>query len=91
VHDLKHTLGYRLRAAGVSFEDRQAMLGHKAAHITTHYSAADISNLIACAESVCDLASRNLPHSPSCGRQEARKWLKMLVEREGLEPSTPAL
>jgi integrase len=61
VHDLKHTLGYRLRAAGVSFEDRQALLGHKAAHITTHYSAADISSLIACAESVCDLASRKSP------------------------------
>jgi integrase len=61
VHDLKHTFGYRLRAAGVAFEDRQALLGHKAAHITTHYSAADISNLITCAEKVCDLASRKSP------------------------------
>ena len=56
-----NTFGYRLRAAGVSFEDRQALLGHKAAHITTHYSAADISNLIACAECLCDLASRKSP------------------------------
>jgi integrase len=40
VHDLKHTFGHRLRAAGVSFEDRQNLLGHKAAHVTTHYSAA---------------------------------------------------
>jgi integrase len=30
VHDLKHTFGRRLRAAGVSFEDRQDLLGHKA-------------------------------------------------------------
>ena len=29
VHDLKHTFGRRLRVAGVSFEDRQALLGHK--------------------------------------------------------------
>src|SRR5207253_2237279 len=57
VHDLKHTLGYRLRAVGVQFEDRQSLLGHKAAHVTTHYSAADISNLISCAERVCDLGS----------------------------------
>jgi len=28
VHDLKHTFGRRLRAAGVSFEDRQDLLGH---------------------------------------------------------------
>jgi len=61
VHDLKHTYGYRLRAAGVQFEDRQLLLGHKAAHVTTHYSAADIGNLIAASEKVCDLASRKSP------------------------------
>jgi integrase len=61
VHDLKHTTGYRLRAAGVSFEDRKTLLGHKASHITTHYSAADMETLIALAEKVCDLASRRSP------------------------------
>ncbi len=35
VHDLKHTFGRRLRSAGVSFEDRQDLLGHKSARITT--------------------------------------------------------
>ncbi|MBI2803267.1 MAG: tyrosine-type recombinase/integrase [Gammaproteobacteria bacterium] len=40
VHDLKHTFGRRLRAAGVSFEDRQDLLRHKSGRITTHYSAA---------------------------------------------------
>jgi integrase len=29
VHDLNHTFRRRLRAAGVSFEDRQDLLGHK--------------------------------------------------------------
>ena len=61
VHDLKHTYGYRLRAAGVAFEDRQVLLGHKTQHITTHYSAADIGNLIASSEKVCELASRKSP------------------------------
>ena len=37
VHDLKHTFGRRLRAAGVSFEDRQDLLGHRSGRITTHY------------------------------------------------------
>lgn len=37
------------------------MLGHKAAHITTHYSAADIRTLIECSEKVCDLAYRKSP------------------------------
>src|SRR5206468_8978875 len=54
VHDLKHTYGRRLRAAGVSFEDRQDLLGHKSARITTHYSAAELSRLIEAADHVCN-------------------------------------
>ena len=50
VHDLKHTFGRRLRAAGVSFEDRQDLLGHRSGRITTHYSAAELSRLIEAAE-----------------------------------------
>ena len=36
VHDMRHTFGHRLRAAGVSIEDRKALLGHKVDDITTH-------------------------------------------------------
>lgn len=53
VHDLKHTFGRRLRAAGVSFEDRQDLLGHKSSRVTTHYSAPELINLIQAAERVC--------------------------------------
>lgn len=61
VHDLKHTFGRRLRAAGVSFEDRQDLLGHKSGRITTHYSAAELRNLIDAANRVCGEDSRNSP------------------------------
>jgi len=54
VHDLKHTFGRRLRAVGVGFEDRQDLLGHKSGKITTHYSAAEIGNLIVAANKVCN-------------------------------------
>ena len=54
VHDLKHTFGRRLRAAGVSFEDRQDLLGHHSGRITTHYSAAELPRLIVAANSVCE-------------------------------------
>lgn len=54
IHDLKHTFGRRLRAAGVSYEDRQDLLGHKSGRITTHYSAAELHNLIEAANKVCD-------------------------------------
>lgn len=49
VHDMRHTFGRRLRAAGVSLEDRQDLLGHKSGRITTEYSAAEIGNLVAAA------------------------------------------
>ena len=58
---LKHTFGRRLRAAGVSFEDRQDLLGHKSRRITTHYSEAEVANLIAAAEKACNQKSRKNP------------------------------
>lgn len=58
VHDLKHTFGRRLRAAGVSFEDRQDLLGHRSGRITKHYSAAELSRLIEAAEAVCERNGR---------------------------------
>jgi integrase len=54
VHDLKHTFGRRLRAAGVSFEDRQDLLGHRSGRMTTHYSSAELSKLIEAANRVCN-------------------------------------
>jgi len=52
-HDMRHTFGHRLRAAGVGYEDRQDLLGHKSDRMTTHYSAPDIARLIEAAEKVC--------------------------------------
>lgn len=54
VHDFRHTFAHRLRASGVSFEDRQALLGHKGGSVTTHYSAPDISRLIEAVELICN-------------------------------------
>lgn len=58
IHDLKHTFGRRLRSAGVSYEDRQDLLGHKSGRITTHYSTAELHNLIKAANKVCDRKRR---------------------------------
>ncbi len=54
VHDMKHTFGRRLRSLGVSFEDRQDLLGHRSGRITTHYSTAELQNLYEIANKVCD-------------------------------------
>lgn len=61
VHDLKHTFGRRLRVAGVTFEDRQVLLGHKSESVTTDYSAAEIAHLIAQANRVTAGDQRSSP------------------------------
>jgi hypothetical protein len=61
VHDLKHTFGRRLRAAGVSFEDRQDLLGHRSGRITTHYSAAELGSLLEAANRVCEGGVHKMP------------------------------
>jgi integrase len=58
IHDLKHSFGRRLRAAGVTEEDRKALLGHKNGSITSHYSGAELGNLIDAANKVSATDSR---------------------------------
>ena len=60
VHDLKHTFARRLRAAGVSFEDRQVLLGHKNESVTTDYYAPDVDNLIAAADRIAQTKRRKI-------------------------------
>ncbi len=61
VHDLKHTFGRRLRAAGVSLETRKVLLGHTTGDVTTHYSAPELAELIEAAERVVGTDSRKTP------------------------------
>lgn len=63
VHDLRHTFGRRLRAAGVPLETRQALLGHKNGNITTHYSAAEMLELYRAVEKIETGASAPLLQS----------------------------
>lgn len=46
VHDLRHTYACRLRAAGVSAEDRSALLGHAEDSMSGHYASADVGRLV---------------------------------------------
>ena len=47
-----------IRAAGVTEEDRKALLGHKNGSITSHYSAAELDQLIDAANKVSVTDSR---------------------------------
>src|SRR5207247_7658784 len=46
IHDLRHTFGCRLRAPGVSAEDREALLGHANHSMAGHYASADVGRLL---------------------------------------------
>lgn len=61
VHDLKHTFGRRLRAAGVPMETRKVLLGHRNGDITTHYSAPELEEMLEAANSVCAGKSGKTP------------------------------
>ncbi len=61
IHYLLHTFGRRRRAAGVSFDDRQDLLGHKFGRITTDYSRPELENLIEAANWVCPVGGHKMP------------------------------
>jgi integrase len=46
VHDLRHSFACRLRAMGVSSEDREALLGHANHSMAGHYASADVGHLL---------------------------------------------
>ncbi len=46
IHALRHTFGCRLRAAGISAEDREALLGHANHSMAGHYASADVGRLL---------------------------------------------
>jgi len=50
-HDLKHTFGHRLEAAGVSDRDCQVLLGHARKGVTRQYMAPEVARLLQAAES----------------------------------------
>ena len=62
VHNLRHTFGRRLRGAAVPLETRKALLGHASGDITTHYSEAELGELLAAAQKI---TNRGLSEAPT--------------------------
>jgi integrase len=77
VHDLRHTFGHRLRAAGVLFEDRQDLLGHRSGRMTTHYSAPDLGRLLEAVNRIC--------------KQERATVLRLVRQKSGSLPGKKAV
>jgi integrase len=76
VHDLRHTVGMRLREAGVSDETAADILWHSKRSMTHHYSMAQIVELHAALEKIkADTGAWNksLRHCGSSTQRSARK------------------
>ncbi|MDH3428962.1 MAG: tyrosine-type recombinase/integrase [Gammaproteobacteria bacterium] len=84
VHNLRHTFSRRLRSAGIPLETRKALLGHATGDITTHYSAAELGELISASESI---VSRGRTETPNLMliRQRSEKTVGKVSEmKKGL-------
>lgn len=62
--------GRRLRVAGVSFEDRQNLSGHRSGRIASHCSATEFDGLIEASNELVGEGSRKNP-APVTSRNEA--------------------
>ena len=60
-HNLKHTYGRRLRAAGVPKDTRRILLGHRSGDITDHYSVPELQELYDASNRVCGSKTRKSP------------------------------
>ncbi len=94
VHDLKHTFGRRLRAAGVPLETRKVLLGHRNGDITSHYSAPELAELLSvgCGDEgpLCGPAPGRIDYSPASRvRPSARRSSGVLRARA--RPSSQSL
>lgn len=70
VHDVRHTFACRLRAAGVTAEDRAALLGHAEHSMSGHYASADVGRLVELANLVLSVMRR----VPCCAWPTAGRW-----------------
>ena len=80
VHNLRHSFGRRLRGASIPLETRKALLGHAHSDITTHYSAAELSELL---EAVDKIVDRGIAQTPTLTVvQRSKKVVGKLSENE---------
>ncbi len=88
VHNLRHTFGKRLRSAGIPLETRKALLGHANGDITTHYSAAELGELINAAEAIVRRSKNETPNLMLISRKTYKTVGKVSEIEKGLAGKT---
>jgi integrase len=83
IHDLRHSFACRLRAAGVSTEDREALLGHANHSMAGHYASADVGHLLKQANLLLDRSgTRTLLRIADSQRGPVRKRSHRVPQQE---------
>jgi integrase len=75
VHNLRHTFGVRMEAAGIPWEYRKVLLGHEIQDVTAHYSPPGLARLQEEAEKVLRETAvilKPVPLSPRCSKKGDR-------------------
>src|SRR4029434_3711729 len=75
VHDLRHSFACRLRAAGVSAEDREDLLGHANHSMAGHYASADVGHLLKQANLVLNRSGTQTILRLTCGSYDTVRCL----------------
>ena len=84
VHNLRHTFGRRLRSTGIPLETRKALLGHANGDITTHYSAAELDELISASESIVSRGRTEMPNLMLIRQRSEKTVGKVSEMKKGL-------
>lgn len=71
VHDLRHTVGMRLREAGVREETISDILWHSRGTMTAHYSVAQVRELLDALNLITDESSRTNANLEMLFREKA--------------------
>jgi len=83
IHDLRHSFACRLRAAGVSAEDREALLGHANHSMAGHYASADVGRLLMQANLLLDRSgTRTLLRVADSQRRRVNKSSHRVPQQE---------
>jgi integrase len=85
-HDLRHTVGMRLREAGVSEATRADILWHSREGMTAHYSVAQVLEIRAALELITsEKHANNVSLASIIQRQRARVPVEVLENGLGTE------
>jgi integrase len=86
VHDLRHSFAGRLRAAGVSAEDREALLGHANHSMAGHYASADVGRLLKQANLLLDRGGTRTVLRVGDGCGQLAHTVRRVPQQEGGGP-----